>query len=52
MHVHAFEDILAKGILRTYDSMLNEAMHGPLKDSYLLRTNFKEVAEQVSYLSI
>jgi hypothetical protein len=52
MHVHAFDDILAKGILRVYDSMLNEGMHGPLKDSYLLRTNFKDVAAQVSYFSI
>jgi hypothetical protein len=47
MHVHAFNDILSKGILLVYDSMVNEPLHGPLKDSYLLQSNFKEIAEQV-----
>lgn len=47
MHSHAFDDINDKGILLIYDSLLNEPMHGPLKESYLLRTNFKNADGQV-----
>ncbi|KAG0707969.1 hypothetical protein DFH29DRAFT_979579 [Suillus ampliporus] len=47
MDVHFFDDIEAKGVTRNYNTKLNEKMHGPLKDSYLLRTNFRNVAEQV-----
>lgn len=46
-HSHAYDDIEDKGILLGYDSLINEPLHGPLKDSYLLRTNFKNVDAQV-----
>ncbi|KAG1879450.1 hypothetical protein C8R48DRAFT_668287 [Suillus tomentosus] len=37
----------AKGATCNYNTKLNEQMHGPLKDWYLNRTNFKNVAEQI-----
>ncbi|EGO30670.1 hypothetical protein SERLADRAFT_364543 [Serpula lacrymans var. lacrymans S7.9] len=46
MNKHAFEDIEAKGVTRNYNTKPNEQLHGPLKDSYRFRTNFKHVAEQ------
>ncbi|KII83174.1 hypothetical protein PLICRDRAFT_58549 [Plicaturopsis crispa FD-325 SS-3] len=46
-HKHLFEDIVAKGVTRNYNTKPNEKLHGPLKMSYLLRTNFKNVAEQI-----
>jgi len=48
MHCHLFADILAKGVTKNYDTKINENMHGPLKDSYNLRFNFWEHAQQVS----
>ena len=47
-HVHLFDDILAKGVTRNMNTKPNEKMHGPLKQSYQLQTNFKETDEQVS----
>lgn len=44
---HLFEDIKAKGATRNYNTKPNEKLHGPLKESYRLRTNFKNVAGQV-----
>ncbi|KAH7927024.1 hypothetical protein BV22DRAFT_1153995 [Leucogyrophana mollusca] len=44
---HLFDDIIFKGVTRNYTTKMNEKMHGPLKDSYLLRTNFKNVAGQI-----
>ena len=44
---HIFDDIEAKGATRNYNTKPNEKMHGSLKDSYLLHTNFRDVAEQV-----
>lgn len=49
-HAHLFADILAKGVTRGYNTKVNEGAHGPLKDSYQLRTNFREVAEQVTII--
>ena len=46
---HLFDDIINKGATRNYNTQPNEQMHGSLKDSYDLRTNFKNVAAQVSY---
>ena len=46
-HQHAFDDIEAKGATRNYNTKPNESLHGPLKTSYKLRTNFKDVASQV-----
>ncbi|KAI0749834.1 hypothetical protein C8Q80DRAFT_1269641 [Daedaleopsis nitida] len=44
---HAFMDAIMKGVLCHADTRINEALHGPLKISYALRTNFKNVAEQI-----
>ncbi len=46
-HIHAFNDIRKKGVTRNYNTKPNEKLHGPLKDTYRLRTNFKNVAQQV-----
>lgn len=44
---HLFDDIEAKGATRNYNTKINEKLHRPLKRSYALRTNFKDVAGQV-----
>ncbi|KAK0209572.1 hypothetical protein IW262DRAFT_1468837 [Armillaria fumosa] len=46
-HQHMVDDILRKGVMLNYNTKPNEKMHGPLKDAYQLRTNFKDVAEQI-----
>ncbi|KAK0500068.1 hypothetical protein EDD18DRAFT_1102263 [Armillaria luteobubalina] len=46
-HKHLVDDIMAKGVTRNYNTKPNEKMHGPLKYAYQLRTNFKEVTEQI-----
>ncbi|SJL14897.1 uncharacterized protein ARMOST_18373 [Armillaria ostoyae] len=46
-HQHLVDDIMAKGVTQNYNTKPNEKMHRPLKDAYQLRTNFKEVAEQI-----
>jgi hypothetical protein len=50
MHLaqHLFDDIEAKGATRNYTTKTFEKLHGPLKESYLRRTNFKDIARQVS----
>ncbi|KAG2036604.1 hypothetical protein BDR03DRAFT_934392 [Suillus americanus] len=47
MDLHIFDDVKAKGATRNYNTKPNEKMHGSLKDSYLLWTNFRDVAEQI-----
>lgn len=47
--VHSFDDIVAKGVTRNYNTKPNEKLHHPLKNAYM-RTNFKDVASQVSCL--
>ncbi|KAK0235513.1 hypothetical protein EDD85DRAFT_792333 [Armillaria nabsnona] len=42
-HQHLVDDIMAKGVMQNYNTKPNEKMHGPLKDAYQLRTNFKEI---------
>ncbi|KAG2132824.1 uncharacterized protein EDB93DRAFT_1242892 [Suillus bovinus] len=44
---HAPRDIQMKGVARNYSTRTNEKLHGPLKSAYLLRSNGKDVAEQV-----
>ncbi|KAG2033410.1 hypothetical protein BDR03DRAFT_872154, partial [Suillus americanus] len=44
---HLFDDIMAKGVTRNYNTMPNEKCHGPLKASYQDQTNFKDVAPQI-----
>jgi hypothetical protein len=50
--VHSFDDIREKGASRNYNTKPNEKLHGPLKKSYLLRTNFRDVAPQVRLSSL
>ncbi|KAG2093553.1 hypothetical protein BD769DRAFT_1615706 [Suillus cothurnatus] len=47
LSAHLFDDIEAKGVTRNYNTKPNEKMHGPLKDAYQDRTNFKNFAEQI-----
>ncbi|KAK0471916.1 hypothetical protein IW261DRAFT_1424721 [Armillaria novae-zelandiae] len=44
---HLFDDIIAKGATKNYNTKVNECMHGPLKEAYQTRTNFKNVADQI-----
>lgn len=46
-HKHVWDDILSKGVTRGANTKYNENMHGPLKDSFQWRTNFRQVEEQV-----
>jgi len=52
MIAHVFDDILAKGATRNANTQVNEQMHGPLKDSYEGRINFKDIAGQVSTVNV
>ncbi|KAG1829942.1 hypothetical protein EV424DRAFT_1316050 [Suillus variegatus] len=47
MSSHIFDNIEVKGATRNYNTKPNEKMHGSLKDLYLLRTNFRDVAPQI-----
>ncbi|KAG0700922.1 hypothetical protein DFH29DRAFT_982909 [Suillus ampliporus] len=44
---HLFDNILAKGATQNYNTKPNEKMHGPMRDIYHNRTNFKDVATQI-----
>ncbi|KAF9784401.1 hypothetical protein BJ322DRAFT_1194914 [Thelephora terrestris] len=44
---HLFDDIVAKGATRNYNTKTNESLNQPLKGIYLNRTNFRDVAEQI-----
>lgn len=46
--LHLFDDIIAKGVTRNYNTKPNESLHGPIRWDYLLGTNFRNVDEQVS----
>ena len=45
---HLFDDIVAKGATRNFNTKPNESLNRPLKKKYL-RSNFKDVAEQVKW---
>ncbi|KAF5371230.1 hypothetical protein D9758_004318 [Tetrapyrgos nigripes] len=47
-HTHWFDDILGKGVSRVFGTKINEKMHGPLRKIYHERTNFKNVADQIT----
>ncbi|KAG1889165.1 hypothetical protein F4604DRAFT_1569315, partial [Suillus subluteus] len=49
MGLHIFDDVKAKGATHNYNTKPNKNMHGSLKDLYLLRTNFHDIAEQVRF---
>ncbi|KAK0473861.1 hypothetical protein IW261DRAFT_1423234 [Armillaria novae-zelandiae] len=38
---------IPKGATKNYNTKVNECMHGPLKEAYQTRTNFKNVADQI-----
>ena len=44
---HAFDDIEVKGVMKNYNTKPNEKLHRPMRDSYHLCTNYKNVAGQV-----
>ncbi|KAG6913834.1 hypothetical protein DXG01_004025 [Tephrocybe rancida] len=44
---HLFDDIMNKGVSCNYSTKPNEKMHGPIKKSYLCRSNFKNYAKQL-----
>lgn len=46
-HVHLYDDILNKGVLRGFSTKPNEKVHGPLRKIYHDCTNFMNIAEQV-----
>lgn len=48
-HVHMFDDIIAKGVTRNYNTKYNESMHKGPKESFQRRIggHFQAVAEQV-----
>jgi len=48
---HLFDDILAKGATRNFNSKINESLNCPLKKKYIC-TNFRDVAEQVGHAGI
>ncbi|KAF9457225.1 hypothetical protein BDZ94DRAFT_1342125 [Collybia nuda] len=46
-HIHAPDDIMAKGVTQNFNTKYNEKCHGPFKVSYELRTNYKNVESQI-----
>ncbi|KAG2047846.1 hypothetical protein BDR06DRAFT_976428 [Suillus hirtellus] len=51
MSVHIFDNIEVKGATHNYNTKPNEKMHGLLKDSYLMCTNFRDVAPQILHMN-
>lgn len=49
LRLHLFQNIQDKGVARNFSTKPNEKMHGPLKFSYLHRSNFKNFGDQVSF---
>lgn len=47
LRVHVFDDILAKGVTRNYNTKVNENLHGPVKTIYEHIGNGKNVDQQV-----
>ena len=46
--LHLFDDIIAKGVTRNYNTKPNESLHRPFKWDYATKTNFRDVDKQVS----
>ncbi|KAK1224722.1 hypothetical protein PQX77_012354 [Marasmius sp. AFHP31] len=47
---HAFDDIMNKGVARNFTTKINENMHGLLKKSYQLQSNFHDFALQILHI--
>jgi hypothetical protein len=52
LHSHLFDDIVAKGTMRSLSTKPFEKLHGPFRKIYQLQTNFKNVEEQVSTIKV
>ena len=50
LQLHLFDDIIAKGVTRNYNTKPSESCHGPIRKDYLSSTNFRDVPKQVSLL--
>ncbi|KAF8956317.1 hypothetical protein BDZ97DRAFT_1907242 [Flammula alnicola] len=50
LRVHAFDDIIAKGATRNYNTKINEGLHPPIKEFYEQIGNGKDVDEQIMHL--
>jgi hypothetical protein len=50
LQLHLFKDIIGKGVTRNYNTKTGESCHGPMRKDYLLSTNFRDVAKQVSLM--
>jgi hypothetical protein len=46
--MHLFDDIIAKGVTRNYNSKTSESLHGAFRWDYVSGTNFRDVDAQVS----
>ncbi|KAH9974862.1 hypothetical protein BJV74DRAFT_798851 [Russula compacta] len=44
--VHSFDNIKQKGATHNYNTKPNKKLHGPLKKTYKMHTNFKDVGPQ------
>ncbi|KAG7445548.1 uncharacterized protein BT62DRAFT_896719, partial [Guyanagaster necrorhizus] len=47
---YLFDDIIAKGVTKNYNTKVNESRHDPLKEAYQTQTNFKNITEQIQFL--
>lgn len=48
-HLHMYDDIENKGSLRGMSTKPNEKFHGPIRNIYARRTNFKDTSKQVLF---
>jgi hypothetical protein len=48
---HLFDDIIAKGVTRNYNTKTNESVNREIRGKYNL-SNFRDVAEQVSQADV
>ena len=47
LRAHVFDDILAKGVTRGYNTKVNEHLHGPIKNIYDHIRNGRNIDERV-----
>ncbi|KAF8195254.1 hypothetical protein K438DRAFT_1906569 [Mycena galopus ATCC 62051] len=46
-HQHVFDDIRRKGVSRNFGAKIDEAVHGPVRQTYQRQMNFKNIATQI-----
>ncbi|KAF9496268.1 hypothetical protein BDN71DRAFT_1389819, partial [Pleurotus eryngii] len=49
LYVHLFDDIVAKGVTRNYNTKPSKQMHRRIQKTYFT-TNFKDIAPQVNVI--